>query len=447
MTMPSLIWGSPQSLATALLLLGVATVVLVWSYGRARASRSVRIGGAILKGLGFTALALILLEPLLTGSRPRRGANAFVILADNSQSLRIRDGKTTPTRGEWVRDRLATESAWKTRLGQDFDVRRYVFDSHLRAVDGFDGLAFDGTGSTLATSLTALSRRFHGLPLAGILLFTDGNRTDAGDVDWSQLPPVYPVVPPSRGVERDVGVVQVSISQTNFESAPVVIRADVAAVGFAGETIVAAVTDEAGKELERQEAKATGDDKPLGFRFQFRPEHKGVNFYRVQAFPATEEPKDKTGRRRCRRDERADAGQQQPARRRRSGGRPLPGALRGRTAQLGVQVPPPRHRRGRAGPARRPAADRPAPAEVRLPRRARPGELAPLPGVRPPRRRFGRARRPAGPGPPRHARRGRAAGRVSQGRRRAVPLPRRHPRRHRGRLLHPGPTGAACGTS
>ena len=131
-----------------------------------------------------------------------------------------------------------------------------MFDSHLRAVDGFDALTFDGTGTTLATSLSALSQRFRGLPLAGVLLFTDGNRTDAGDVDWSQLPPIYPVVPPSRGVARDVGVNQVSISQTNFESAPVVIRADVSAVGFKGEPIVAVVADEAGKEVERQEAKS-----------------------------------------------------------------------------------------------------------------------------------------------------------------------------------------------
>src|SRR5262249_14776976 len=159
----------------------------------------------------------------------------FVVLADNSQSLQIRDSKTTPTRGEWVRERIVRESPWKTRLGQDYDVRSYVFDSHLRAVEGFDSLAFDGTSSTLATSLTALARRFRGLPLAGILLFSDGNRTDTSDVDWSQLPPVYPVVPPSRGVARDVGVSQVSISQTNFESAPVVIRAEVAVAGFAGE--------------------------------------------------------------------------------------------------------------------------------------------------------------------------------------------------------------------
>ena len=49
-------------------------------------------------------------------------------------------------------------------------------------------------------------------------------------------------------------------------------------------------------------AKATGDDKPLSFRFQFRPERKGVNFYRVRAFAASEETKNKAA------DADADAG-------------------------------------------------------------------------------------------------------------------------------------------
>ena len=140
-------------------------------------------------------------------------------------------------------------------------------------------LTFDGTGTSLAASLGALAKRFRGLPLAGVLLFTDGNRTDVGDVDWSGLPPIYPVVPPSGGVAKDVGVSQISVSQTNFESAPAVIRADVMAVGFQGKPIVAIVADEAGKEVERQQMLAAGDGKPLNFRFQFRPERKGVNFY------------------------------------------------------------------------------------------------------------------------------------------------------------------------
>ena len=289
MKLPSLIWGSPQWMMGAGIVMGIAAFALLWSYGRAPVRRSIKITAAILKGLGFAALALSLVEPLLSGTKPRRGANAFVILADNSQSMLIRDGKETKTRGEWLRDRLAKTNPWNTRLEQDFDVRRYVFDSNLRATEGFDTLSFDGNGSAVTTSLSALARRFRGLPIAGVLLLTDGNRTDSEEIDWSQLPPIYPVTPPSRESAKDIGISRVSISQTNFEAAPAVVQADLSVSGFQGQSIVAVVRDESGKEIDRQQAAAPSDDKPLGFRFQFRPEHKGINFYTVQAFPATEE--------------------------------------------------------------------------------------------------------------------------------------------------------------
>ena len=253
------------------------------------AERWVRAAAGLLKAIGFAALAVSLLEPLLTGSKPKRGANAFAILADNSQSLQIRNASDTGTNGDWMRSVLAGKSEWKTRLGQDYDVRSYAFDTHLRAVEGFDGLTFDGTGSAIVSSLDALAKRFHGLPLTGVLVFSDGNRTDLSELDVTGLPPIYPVMPPSGGAQRDVGVNQIAINQTNFESAPVVLRADVATLGLGREPVVAAVVDESGKEVERQTLTATNDDKPLGFRFQFRPEHRGVSFYRVEAFAAADE--------------------------------------------------------------------------------------------------------------------------------------------------------------
>jgi uncharacterized membrane protein len=292
---PTLVFGAPNWAIAALALGVVASLSLLWSYGRAPVRPGVKILAAILKGVGFAALVLALVEPLLTGTMPRKGANAFVILADNSQSLLIKDDQASSSRGDWVRDRLKKESPWKTRIGQDFDVRNYAFDSHLRAVETFDGLVFDGNGSALDTSLSALSRRFQGLPIAGVLLFTDGNRTDPGDLDPTGLPPIYPVIPPSRRALKDVGVREVSVSQTNFESAPVVIRADVSAVGLDGQAIIAAVLDESGKEVARQELRATFDGKLLGYRFQFRPEKKGINFYRVVAFAALSESPDKKG--------------------------------------------------------------------------------------------------------------------------------------------------------
>jgi hypothetical protein len=294
-TTPSLVFGAPQWALAALTLGVVAALSLLWSYGRAPVRPGVKLLGATLKGVGFAALVLALVEPLLTGTMPRKGANAFVVLADNSQSLLIKDDQAGPSRGDWVRDRLKKESPWKTRIGQDFDVRNYAFDTHLRAVEDFNALAFDGTGSAIDASLGAVARRFQGLPLAGVLLFTDGNRTGPGDLDPSGLPPIYPVLPPSRGRLKDVGVRDVSVSQANFESAPVVVRADVSAVGVEGQAIVAVVLDEAGKEVARQELRATGDGKPLGYRFQFRPEKKGVHFYKVVAFAAQAESTEKKG--------------------------------------------------------------------------------------------------------------------------------------------------------
>ena len=73
---------------------------------------------------------------------------------------------------------LLAESPWQARLGQDFDVRRLAFGTQLRAVDDFSALAFDGVGTSMSGALESLARRFRGLPIAGVLLFSDGNATD-----------------------------------------------------------------------------------------------------------------------------------------------------------------------------------------------------------------------------------------------------------------------------
>jgi uncharacterized membrane protein len=68
-----------------------------------------------------------------------------------------------------------------------------------------------------------------------------------------------------------------------------VITPGVSAIGFPGETIIATIRDENGKVVERQEVKSLGGDKPLAFRFQFRPQRKGISFYRVNACAASDE--------------------------------------------------------------------------------------------------------------------------------------------------------------
>ncbi len=286
MTVPSIVLGSPHWLIPAAALVAVGVVAVVWSYARRPSRRTVV--AAALKLVGLTALALCLVEPLLVGSRPQPGANVFVVLVDTSQSLGVRDGDSERTRADWVRSLLEANAGWRARLGQDFDVRNFVFDTHLRAADGFDTVTFDGTATSLHTALASVAARYKGRPLAGVLLVSDGNATDAADIDWAALPPVYPVLPPNRPGPRDIAVRRVTLNQTNFEAAPVALQAEVTAHGFADQTVIAVVTDEAGKEVVRQQMTPAGDTETITFRFQLRPERAGIAFYRVCARAATE---------------------------------------------------------------------------------------------------------------------------------------------------------------
>ena len=70
MTSPSLILGAPDWWTGAAAVMAVASLLILWSYARVRSRTSVRVACAALKVLAVASLAFILLEPLLTSSRP-----------------------------------------------------------------------------------------------------------------------------------------------------------------------------------------------------------------------------------------------------------------------------------------------------------------------------------------------------------------------------------------
>src|SRR5437667_9263251 len=195
MFLATVIFSSRTWLWFAAATTGFALITLLWSY------RAVPQGGVGrlclgLKALGFAALALCLLEPLWSGQRARPGANLFAVVADNSQGLQVKDRGQSLTRGDFLRGLLDPQHAsWQDMLEQNFEVRRYFFDTRLQSTKDFSELAFDGRATAMGSTLRMLSERYRGRPLAGVLLLTDGNATDlSGDPDLEGLPPIYPVV-------------------------------------------------------------------------------------------------------------------------------------------------------------------------------------------------------------------------------------------------------------
>ena len=274
----------------------IATIILlVWSYRRSAETGAVHKTAFCLRLLGVLVLVLCLMEPLWSGTRAKFGANLFGVIADNSSGMNVRDHGTTQSRGEILQAALKIDkSNWLSTLADNFQVRQYVFDSRLSRTTDFSELIFDGKASAIGATLRTIAQRYRGRPLAGMLLMTDGNATDMGEqfYDLSDVPPVYPVVIGGPRPLKDISLTNVSVSQTSFEDAPVMIQADVEVSGYAGKTVAVDLIENSGKVVERQTLKISKNDEKEAFRFRLRPDKTGVLFYHLNV---TEEiPQDRS---------------------------------------------------------------------------------------------------------------------------------------------------------
>ena len=270
------------------LVLGVglllAGLLVVWAYAPAGGGW-VRWACAVAKVSGIGLLLFCLLEPIWTGQRARPGANLFAMVADNSESLQVRDAGNPSTRGEDLLALLApVPGGWQDELEAEFSLRLYLLDTRLRSSRAFGELDFQGRGTFLHSGLRELAERHRGRPLAGVLLFTDGNATDSADLlrEGLALPPVYPVVLGRAGAVRDVSIGQVHVSQTAFEDSPVAIRVEATATGFRGAAVFGQLRDRSGLVRETQVARARRHADTLTFQFKLNEPGAGLRFHEVR---------------------------------------------------------------------------------------------------------------------------------------------------------------------
>jgi uncharacterized membrane protein len=280
------VWASRSWILPACLLGGAVFLLVIWAYRAIDAPRWLKLTCATLKGFAVALIALTLVEPMHSESKPVPGANLFAVLADRSQSLQLTDPRETASRADLLKKRLERTSEWQVQLGTDFDVRRYEFDRQLSPVADFDGFKAEGEASSIMTSLASVADRYAERPTAGILLLTDGNATDLSEseIDWSKYPPIFPVMLGSEETASDIGVRRVTASQTNFEAAPVTLTAEIEGTGFNGQSVVVELLDEKGVSLEAKTVNSIRDDQIFSVRFQVKPVQRGVLFYQVRAY-------------------------------------------------------------------------------------------------------------------------------------------------------------------
>lgn len=285
MIIGSLVLGNPENGWMAIILIVAGVLSLILNYAKVSRSRGSKLLLGGLKFLGLALIALCLLNPQWSARQITPGENIVLVLADKSASMQIQ--QSGQPLGETFREQLADpKQPWQVRLGQDFDVRHYEFGARVAPSDAFLKLDFDDGSSQLISTLNTLTKRYRQQPLAGIVLFTDGNATDASGKLESDIP-IFPVVmSDSPSAPKDIRIEQVSVSQTPFEDAPVTVQATIKGTSIGSTKVVAKLTGP--DDFKQSQVLDISDESQATARFQFSPKSAGIQFYELVVHLASE---------------------------------------------------------------------------------------------------------------------------------------------------------------
>jgi uncharacterized membrane protein len=282
----------PPAVLAVLALGGVALVA--WLYGRLEGvSRLDRIVLGTLRALALLFVLALLLRPALVVASAVPQRNVLAVLFDDSRSQRIAD-MDGASRMAAVQRVFADSGALLSSLRDRFAVRTLRFAADLRPVDSVASLTGGGTRTDLAHALDATREELTGVPLAGVIVVSDGADNGAGDLDAALLGlrarkvPVYTVGVGQPRFERDVAIERVNASSQVLAGGTVLVDASVRLRGTGRDPVV--VSAEADGRLvaaDTVRAPASGDVLAVRLRVPALP--AGTYRLSVRASPLRDE--------------------------------------------------------------------------------------------------------------------------------------------------------------
>ncbi|HUU09892.1 MAG TPA: glutamine amidotransferase [Phycisphaerae bacterium] len=172
----------------ALVLALVAVVVLAWYLYRRPSPQGRSRPNWLLVALRAAALGILLIVlavPALEIARPSR-AVFTAVLVDCSRSMSIPDAKGpggAKGRLDAAIDALAGEAGLVGQMGRVSNVLVYAFDQEARRAADVRTLKAEGQSTNLFAAVRDMEAELRGLPLAAVVLVTDGCRNEGGGAD------------------------------------------------------------------------------------------------------------------------------------------------------------------------------------------------------------------------------------------------------------------------
>ena len=175
----------------AALIVALAILAAFVTYRRVRASTALASAGAgrdttarrklvlvLLRTATLAVLLFCLFRPVLVVKAAVSQQNFLAVLVDDSRSMQIADWNGA-RRAEFVKQEFVDKGGPVLQaLADRFVIRTFRFSSIANRVTSPGDLAFNGSQTRLGAALDGARQELAGLPLAGVVLVSDGADTN-----------------------------------------------------------------------------------------------------------------------------------------------------------------------------------------------------------------------------------------------------------------------------
>jgi len=248
----------------------------------------------VLTALRMLALALVvfcLFRPTLVVKAAIPQQNVVAVLMDDSRSMQIGDWTNNQPRAEFLRQELAANSSPLLKsLSDRFLVRTFRFSNTSARVNSVKDLNFGGSQTKIGTALDGVREELAGLPVAGIILVTDGADTTEGSLTNTLLNlkaeklPVFTVGVGSAKLPRDIQIDRVSTPRTVLKGASLLVDAVITQSGYSGQTVTLDVEDD-GRIVGSQKVQFPVDGSPAAVRVRATASTPGPRVFTFKVAP------------------------------------------------------------------------------------------------------------------------------------------------------------------
>lgn len=290
----------PGLLIIALIAGLIAATILAYKSARARTNRFFRGFLITLRALVLCFLAFCLLKPFLTIYQNNPDDSYLLVMIDQSKSMQITDTEDGTSRLNLTNRLLFGESPEEGSLdgligemhANQFKTRLFGFDNDAIRIPLEILAAAEGENTNIPKAINDALDDLQGIPLSGIVLFTDG--VDRSGTDITKLAmqvrerkaPIHTVGIGSETGISDIELVKVDVPRSAEEDYPVDISATVRRTGNAKKEATIQLMEN-GRII--QTVSVNMPQETTRVPLKFTPRQPGTLKYEVQVLTETDE--------------------------------------------------------------------------------------------------------------------------------------------------------------